>query len=89
MANRAPETPTTAEALAALNTALRTTPPSCAGDERFTSETADAAPLKAVCGACPLLPLCRDVALAAPTRIWGVLGGLVRRGELKAPRRST
>ncbi|WP_366936089.1 WhiB family transcriptional regulator [uncultured Microbacterium sp.] len=74
--------PTVAQAFAALQTALRTTTPLCEGDSRFTSDTSDPAPLKAVCGACPLLPQCRALAIANPAgRVFGVIGGLVCRSE--------
>lgn len=72
--------PTVAQAYSALVEALGTTTPSCVGDDRFTSESADPRPLVAVCRACPVLVPCRDVALASTSGpIFGIVGGLVRR----------
>lgn len=76
------------EAYGALQEALRTTTPSCAGDSRFTSDTSDPAPLKVICQGCPVLEPCRTLALSNPAgRVFGILGGRVCRAEPK-PRRS-
>jgi hypothetical protein len=48
--------------------ALRGTPPSCAGDDRFTAErltSVDTAEMEAMCAACPLVSLCRAFAAEA------------------------
>lgn len=69
------------KAYAALREAMRETVPSCLGDDRFTSETADPAPLIKVCAKCPLFSQCRTLAEASNRGpVWGVVGGLVRRG---------
>lgn len=72
--------PTATKAYADLREAMRDTVPSCQGDDRFTSETADPAPLAMICARCPLIEQCRALAMASNTGpVWGVLGGLVRR----------
>lgn len=67
-------------AYADLREAMRDNVPSCLGDDRFTSETADTEPLARICRACPLYSQCRALAMSSNKGpIFGVLGGLVRR----------
>lgn len=78
------------KAYAALREAMRETVPSCLGDDRFTSETADPAPLIKVCARCPLFDPCRTLALASNQGpVWGVVGGLVRRGSIPVRERGS
>lgn len=74
--------PSASKAYADLREAMRVTVPSCLGDDRFTSETADPAPLVMVCVRCPLYQQCRALAEASNRGpVWGVVGGLVRRPD--------
>lgn len=74
--------PNATEAYAALRNAMRDTVPSCLGDARFTSETADPAPLARICARCPLYQQCQALATASHKGpVFGVVGGLVRRPQ--------
>lgn len=74
--------PSATKAYADLREAMCDSVPSCRGDDRFTSETADPAPLAKICRACPLFTQCRALAMASHTGpVFGILGGLVRRPD--------
>ena len=63
---------TAQEALEALNTALLSTTPACADDNRFTNDDTDPATVKPICNRCPLRNLCKTYAERARPRggIW-------------------
>ncbi|MBT2485633.1 MULTISPECIES: WhiB family transcriptional regulator [unclassified Microbacterium] len=81
-----------ATAWQALQIALTANTPSCNGDERFISETADHdAVLRKICDSCPVLVQCSEYGKAEHRhRVWGVYGGVIRRTKPQAnPRRRT
>lgn len=82
--------PSATKAYVNLREAMRDAVPSCLGDTRFTSETADPVPLAMICAKCPLFSQCRTLAEASHTGpIFGVLGGLVRRGSIPVRERGS
>ncbi|MBD8479279.1 WhiB family transcriptional regulator [Microbacterium sp. CFBP 8794] len=55
--------------------------PACRGDDRFTADDSDPAPLVAICRRCPLIEPCSELARTGnAVPVYGVVGGLVRRG---------
>lgn len=82
---RVKTTQTLGEAWAALQTALREDDPDCRDDARFTQDDADPGPLRIICSGCPIFDPCRTLAQMNPQgKVYGILGGLVRRAEPKA-----
>ncbi|MFF7683880.1 WhiB family transcriptional regulator [Microbacterium sp. NPDC007973] len=72
--------PSPTKAYAALREALVDAKPSCAGDDRFTSETANAADLAPLCRSCPVFDACHALAVSSDRPpVWGVLAGIARR----------
>lgn len=68
------------KAYAALKEAMVDAKPSCAGDSRFTSETADPADLAPLCRSCPIFAACHALAMSSDRPpVWGVLAGIARR----------
>lgn len=55
--------------------------PACSGDDRFVSDDSDPEPLIQICHGCPLLAPCSTLAQSGNlVPVFGVVGGLVRRG---------
>lgn len=72
---------TAAEAYAALRRAMRSADPACAGDPRFTEESAELEPLAAICNMCAIFEQCEAVAMSSQTPpVWGIVAGRIRRG---------
>lgn len=73
--------PSPTEAWTTLRQAMIDTTPGCAGDDRFIEDDSDPLPLIEICRGCPLLAPCSDLAETGNVvPVFGVVGGLVRRG---------
>lgn len=73
--------PSPTAAWVALRQAMIDTKPGCAGDDRFIADDSDPLPLIEICRGCPLIDPCSALAQTANVvPVFGVVGGLVRRG---------
>ncbi len=74
--------PSPTQAWVALRSAMLDDEPACRGDDRFTADDSDPAPLVAICRRCPLIEPCGTLARTGnAVPVYGILAGQVRRGN--------